>query len=112
MKILNIDAFAEIKRQISFGGILYDLQETSVQDYINNLSAAEKLEATPASDREKAAAAFNEAVESILVAVPTMPREVVVKLKLPAMTAVLQFIRGEFEPVAEAQVTDTEKKPS
>lgn len=96
MKILNIDAFAKVNRQITFGGKTYDVVEPNVQQFIDNLKAAEELEksggAVPLSQT------FENAVKVIKEAIPTMDDATIRGLRLPAMTAVLQFIRGELDP--------------
>ena len=96
MKILNIDAFASTKRQITIGEVTHDVQEPTVQQFIDNLKAAEALEGDGATPSMRQS--FEQAVVAICQAMPTMKEEQVRALKLPAMTAVLQFIRGELDP--------------
>ena len=113
MKILNIDAFAKITRQISFGGKTHAIEEPSVQQFIDNLKAAELLEKE--GEQDNVAKNFEQAIATIRQAIPTLRDADVRALKLPAMTAVLQFIRGEMdgtEGVAPAEGADAEKKPS
>lgn len=113
MKILNIDAFAQITRQISLGGVAYPIEETSVQQFIDNLKAAEALEATDPDAKENVARNFEQAIVAIREAIPTLPEDKIRALKLPAMTAVLQFIRGELDITENtAGSSDAEKKPS
>jgi hypothetical protein len=112
MKILNIDAFTLSTRQISLGGKTYAVEEPSLQEYIDTLKASESLEAE-SDGKVNLAESFEGAVKAICKAIPTMPVEVVKALKLPAMTAVLQFIRGEIDGEGEAPVEgEVEKKPS
>lgn len=107
MKILNIDAFAEVKRQISFAGQTYAVEEQSVQEFIDNLKAAEALEASGTS--ESYATNFEGAVKMVIKSIPTLPEAVIRKLKVPALSAILQFIRGDLDPDAtpatEAEAT-------
>lgn len=100
MEILNVDAFAAVTRQISLGGKKYPIEELDVQQFINNLKAAEELEKADAKT-PTVADAIEEAVKIISQGIPTLPVEQIRKLKLPAMTAVLQFVRGE--PVTPAE---------
>lgn len=111
MKILNIDAFATVTRKLSLAGQTYAIEELSVQQFIDNLKAAEQLEKEGAS--EDVGKSLEQAILVVRQAVPTMPEALVRTLKVPAMTAVLQFIRGELdgEDVAEGAPADTEKKP-
>ena len=114
MKILNIDAFALSTRQISLGGKTYAVEEPSLQEYIDSLKASEAIETDP-SGEVNLVESFEGAVKAIAKAIPSMPIETVKALKLPAMTAVLQFIRGEIDGEGESAPEaegDAEKKPS
>ena len=109
MKILNIDAFAKTERSINFAGKTYAVEETSVQQFIDNLKAAESL--AGAGDQETLVKSFEQAVVAISQAIPSMPLELVKGLKLAAVTEVLRFIRGELDAVATPEVQDgVEKK--
>lgn len=111
MKILNIDAFAEVKRTLVFKGVSHAVEEISVQGFIDNLKAAEALEA--AGGDKTLSKSFEDAVVAIRQAIPTIPEDAVRGMKLPAMTAVMQFIRGDLDPVEKSAEGDvTEKKPS
>lgn len=117
MKILNIDALVKTTRQVTLHGVTYDVEEIGVQQFIDNLKAAERLEA--GGTKQSMSEAFQEAVESIKESIPSMPDEVLGKLKLPAALAILSFIRGEMDPgaaaapgEAPAPEGDAEKKPS
>lgn len=96
MEILNIDAFAETKRQIKLRGEVYSVEESTVQQFINNLKAAEDLEK---SGKEQGfIESFEGSVKVISEAIPTLDQAEIRKFKMPAMLAVLQFIRGELDP--------------
>lgn len=114
MKILNVDAFASIERQLSIGGNLYPIVEPSVQEFIDNLKAAEQLEKEGTEGTASASESFERALKNIKESVPDIPDEVLKKLKLPAVMAILQFIRGELDPdVADAvgkEAAEGEKK--
>lgn len=116
MKILNIDAFAKTDRQISLAGKTYPVEELSVQEFIDNMKAAEALEKEGAD--VSLSKSFEQAVAAVKQAIPTLPEAEIRKLKLPAMTAVLRFVRGELDPdVANAPTKSEagaveEKKPS
>jgi hypothetical protein len=96
MEILNIDAFAETKRQLKMDGKVYPVEESTVQEFINNLKAAEDLEKSGVE--KNLAESFEGAVKVVTDAIPTLPKEEILKLKMPAMMAVLQFIRGDLDP--------------
>ena len=57
MKVLNLDGFAQVKRQMTLKGVNHDVLETSVQQFIDNLAAAApNIKSAP----EKVAARFND----------------------------------------------------
>lgn len=99
MKILNIDSFASTNRQISLGGVTYNVEEPTVQQFIDNMKAAEELEKQGAGQKSLSES-FEDAVKVITQSIPTMPEDTVRKLKLPAMIAVMQFVRGDLDPTA------------
>ena len=103
MKILNVDAFASVERQLSIGGNLYAIVEPSVQEFIDNLKAAEQLEKDGKDNGVSASESFERALKNIKESVPDIPETELKRLKLPAVMAILQFIRGELDPeVADA----------
>jgi hypothetical protein len=109
MQILNLDSYAEVKRQITLKGVSHNVEEVSVQDFVNNYAAAEKLEQDH-KDGVPMGEGVNLSVQAILASVPTLDRETVVALKMPQMAALLQFIRGELDPAvvsAPAAAGDT-----
>lgn len=111
MKILNIDAFSDPKREVTLGGVTYPVQEISVQEFIDNLKASESLEKEGST--LTLVESFEEGVKAIKQAVPTMPEATIRSLKLAAMTAVLRFVRGELDPDVEepeAEAGAEEKK--
>jgi hypothetical protein len=113
MKILNIDALVSSSRQISMAGKTYTVEEPSVQQFIDNLKAAEQLEKESTGDKTLSES-FDTAVKVLSQAIPTMEESVIRGLKLPAMMAVLQFVRGELDPdlIAAPAEGAEEKKPS
>lgn len=100
MKVLNIDAFAQVKRQIVLKGVTHDVRETSVQQFIDNLKAAEDLEAAQSSAPEKLSAQIERSVGAIIEVIPTLPREELGKAPVEAISALLKFIRGEMDEEA------------
>lgn len=98
MKVLNLDGFAQVKRQLELKGKKHDVKETSVQQFIDNLAAAEALEAKGEKTKEVLSRQIAASVDAILESVPTMPREDLVGLPIEALTAIMKFIRGEMDP--------------
>ena len=101
MQILNIDALTTVKRQVTIDAVQHDVCEISVQQFIDNLAANEKLEADNAAgvplgkSLELSIAAINESI-------PTLPEERIRKLPLEAMSTLMKFIRGDFDPQGDA----------
>ena len=102
MKILNVDQYASAARQISFAGQTYPVEEPNVQQFIDNLKAAEELEKSEGKT-ESLSDSFEQAVKSIKQAIPTMPEQTIRGLKISAITAILQFVRGELDPDVQAE---------
>lgn len=98
MKVLNLDGFAQVKRQLSFKGQSHDVLETSVQQFIDNLAAAEALEAKGEKTPETLSAQIKQSVDAILASVPSMPPYELLALPIEALSAIMQFIRGELDP--------------
>lgn len=105
MQILNIDAFAQVTREISLAGVTYAIEEPTVQQFIDNLKASEALEASASPADKSFSKSFEQAVDAICQAIPTMSSDIVRGLKVPAMTAVMKFIRGEMDPAVASQAT-------
>ena len=106
MKILNLDSYAEVKRQVTLGGVKHDVRELSVQDFVNNMSAAEKLE-RESTDGVPTKEGVDLSVKVILASVPTLDEVVVRGMAMVAMSALLQFIRGDLDPdVVSAPVAE------
>ena len=99
MKVLNIDALAQAKRQIKMNGRDHDVLETSVQKFIDNLKAAENLEAAR-SEPLKLSEQMEKTIDTILESVPTMPREDLTGKPIETLSLILNFLRGEMDPEA------------
>lgn len=115
MKILNIDTFAQVKRQIVFKGVTHDVRETSVQQFIDNLKAAEELEKAGKGEPDTLSRQVEQSISAICDAIPTMKPEDLKAVPIEAITALLQFIRGELDPdasgaPAEGQAGDDAQK--
>ena len=109
MQVLNIDNFAQVKRQLVFKGKTHDIIEVSVQDFIDNLKAAEELEGSGDSAPEKLSQQMSNAVDAICKSAPTLPRDEFIKRPVEVLSAVLRFIRGEDEPNVEGQEAGEKK---
>jgi len=107
MKILNLDTLPTTtpRRQITVGGITYDVLEMSVEGFIETNLAADRLEGV--TDLE---VQLNETVASIKRDVPTIPEDVLRKLPLEKLGVLASFIRGMFDPDAPAAVEGDQKK--
>lgn len=111
IKILNLDTLPTKapKRQVTLGGVSYDVQEMSVEDFIETNLAAERLEGNTDPKAQMA-----EMVASVRRAVPTVPESELNKLPLEKMGVLVGFIRGIFDPekadVESVAGEDAEKK--
>lgn len=102
-KILNLDAYASVKRQLTFKGKTYDVNEPSVQDFVDALKAQEELDKQGTAP-ESNARNVESAIASILRAIPGFPENELRKLPLEALSPLLQFVRGEDDtPKAEGE---------
>jgi hypothetical protein len=119
MDILNIDALASPKRQVNIFGAKHDVLELSVQDFIDNLTAANKLEAAKLSGPDEVIEGMRLSMDMIKRSVPSLSEAEVRRLNPVQIGVLLQFIRGELdngpkkaETGAGESESDAEKKPS
>jgi len=100
MKVLNIDNFAQVKRQLVANGQTHDVLELSIQQFINNLKAAEELEGAGKlpTTPETLSKQVENSVQAILQSVPSLPAEYLRTRPVEALGAILKFIRGEMDP--------------
>lgn len=94
------------------GGVAYPVEEISVQQFIDKMKIAEDLEKS--NTVQQVSTSFEAAVIAVSQSIPTMPVEMIRKFSLPAIAAVLEFIRGESKvesAQAAGQEGTTEKKP-
>jgi hypothetical protein len=110
MKILNLDQFAVVTRQVKLGGVSHNVREVCVQDFVNNLTAAEQLETAVAAageNEEMSIGLIRKGIEDSIVAIrdsiPTLEEPQVRALGMTQMSALLQFIRGELDPVMPSE---------
>lgn len=92
MKTLNIDALAKSNRTLTLGGKTYEVQEMTVENFIETTKAAEKL-GPDASFVEQVEAT----IDMIQRHVPLIERSVLKKLSLEQLTTITQFVRGELD---------------
>jgi hypothetical protein len=102
MKVLNLDGFAQVKRQLELKGVKHDVLETNVQQFINNLQAAEALASKGEKTPETLSRQVIASVDAILESVPTLKREDLLARPIEALTAIMKFIRGEMDPDVNA----------
>jgi hypothetical protein len=116
MKILNIDQLAQVKRQVFFQGTNHDVKETSVQQFIDSLKAAEDLEAA-AKDTDKPerlSAQVETSIKVIGESIPSMSLDDLKQRPIEVLATLLKFIRGEMDPDETSAPTaegSAEKKP-
>lgn len=112
MQILNVDSLAQVRRKLRMDGQDHDVLETSVQDFVNNLKAAEDLESAAAQGKlepRKMSVEVVKAIDSIVESVPTISRESLLKKPHFVLVEILRFIRGELDPMnSDAKAADQE----
>lgn len=119
MEILNIDALAAPKRQLTLKGVSHEVLDLSVQDFIDNMTAANKLEASKLGGAEEAMESMRLSMIMIKRSVPTLGDAEIARLNPNQVGVLLQFIRGELDkgigalnqPASAGGEAD-EKKPS
>ena len=94
MQTLNLDELAAAKRSVTLHGIEHNVQEMSVEDFIAANIDAKALEGSgPQSVKEN--------IEGTIVhlrrAIPTFEPEVLRKLSVPQLTALVQFVNGTLD---------------
>lgn len=110
MKILNIDQFASVKRQIVFKGVTHDVHEVSVQQFIDNLKAAEDLDKAGA-EPDSLSKQLERSIAAIHDVIPTLSVEELRKLPIEAVATLLKFIRGEMDPDGAANDAESSEAP-
>lgn len=112
-QVLNIDDFARVERVLRFKGVDHEIKELTVQQFIDNLKQAEELEKAGKLKNapENLSAQVESTVKNILESVPTFPENELRALKVPALTAIMHFIRGDMDKeVGVGVAEDGEKK--
>lgn len=94
-KLLNLDEVAsDIEKEITLGGETYPMESISVDDYINLVRKEEEL-----AKKEEVTGVenFDFLFDVVASSFPTMPKEVIGKLKLQQLTAIMDFIKADAE---------------
>lgn len=106
MKTLNIEALAQTNRTLTIAGVEYPVEEMTVENFIETTKAADRLGENP-TYREQ----IDATIEMIMRSVPSVPREVLMKLGLSHLSAIVKFIRGDLdEEVSEKRDGTAEGK--
>lgn len=106
MKVLNLDALAKVERTVTIGGVKYDVEEMTVENFIETTKAAERLSVpgiTPAEQVE-------ETVKMIQRSLPKCPEEKLRKLNLEQLAVVSKFLRNELDEEIGTGEEGDEKK--
>lgn len=106
MKVLNLDDLAKTNRSLTLGGVTYEVEEMTVENFIETTKAAEKLEKEDGSIVNQVSATIDLIVRSI----PTIKTETLRKLPLEQLSTIVKFIRGDLDeketvPAAEGEVS-------
>ena len=97
MKTLNLDSLATVARTLTIGGATYEVQEMTVENFIETTREAELLE-------KKEDASIPEQMEATIKmihrSIPTCPESVLRKMTLEQLALVSRFLRGELDETA------------
>lgn len=104
-KILNLDAFAKVERQVVIAGKTYNVAEQSVQNFIDATDLQARLVEMNDIERLKAS------IDLLGKAIVGIEQETLRTLSFDQVAALTQFISGIDEPViGEAVAEEGEKK--
>lgn len=104
MKILNIDKLAgKQSRELVIFDKKYKVESNTVGTFLENITAAEEL-----AKSDSLVDQVNSTIDMILRSVPTLEREVLVKLELEQLQAIVAFVRGD-EVEGATTVNETKK---
>ena len=110
MKVLNLDSLARTVRTLTIAGVDYEVQEMTVENFIETDKAAAKLK-KDAPLHEQIDASIN----MILRSIPTLTEADLKRRPLAQLSTILKFINGELdeaksEPEQNGEEVDSEKK--
>lgn len=110
MKIFNVDKLVPKKRVLTIDGVQHPIRTLNVDEFITNLAAAEALaeEIKKGEADLRMSTQVKESKAAIHEAVPTLSMERIGRLSIDALTAVLEFIRGDLDPNEEAPAPGAE----
>lgn len=102
-KVLNLDDLeTSVERSVVVGGKTYMMEAFSVEDFINQMKEIEEI-----GDKVPSASEMMETtLKMIQRAFPTMPNEVLRKLKTHQIDALYEFLKGKTEEEVERAATE------
>jgi len=109
MKTLNLDSLSKSKRTLTLNGEQYEVEEMTVENFIETTKEAAALEA---NDKSTFADQLEAAIAMIQRSVPSCPAKSLRKLSIEQLVTISKFLRGEMDDeVAEsADAEGGEKK--
>lgn len=96
MKVLNLDSFTKPKRTITLDGKEFAVVEMSVENFIETQQAAERLKGVDDQTLQ-----VNETVAMVHRFVPSCSVQILLKLPMEALGAILAFVQGNLEVDAD-----------
>lgn len=91
-KILNLDSFVEVERQVTIKGKTYDIAGKTVGVYLSALSNQERYESL--AEREK----LELAIDTLRKTIVGIDRSVLEELSFQQIDALMQFVSGIDDP--------------
>ncbi|MPQ56304.1 hypothetical protein [Duganella sp. FT27W] len=101
MKILNLDKLnVSSGRFLTIANVRHEIMAMTVENFLKVSHSAQELISRTASPSEH----FENVLDTIMLLVPTAPREALSKLSLDGLNTVSEFVRGA--DVDEAEVIE------
>lgn len=111
MKLLNLDELVEVRREVTIGGVSYKVVDQTVGQMIDALQMAKSLD----DNRENTEFLLSTMISTAQRLLPDCPREVIERLKMKQLAALIEFAsasdeeaveRSEVEPVSESNLSE------
>jgi hypothetical protein len=103
MNLLNLDEVSKAKRQITLGGVDYDVVDQSVGQMISSIQVQKLLSNVEGNEVE----VMSELLKSVQEIIPTCPESKIRTLSMSSINAIFDFIGTPDKEVIENSKEDT-----
>jgi hypothetical protein len=98
VKVLNLDEFAAVTREVTIGGKQYAVRDMTVEGFIEYTNLRDNVEKQA---KEAGGARPTDAVElmrmTVSYALPDAPKDVIGKLTISQLLKLIEFVNGELD---------------